>query len=1001
MTYPRSSPSLCSLPPSRLSLSSRPSMGRASSEQMDFTGDSIGVPPSMGPLQGPPHSLPSSIQATAGSFGVGNPQHGSVFALIQGSHRASRTEHSRVLWKTVCGPQVFGRHETGSRPFGAQSVPPSSAVPDGDPLVHQRLDPHRGLCHFSGSPGRLFPHPHPSSAPEMASFLLERNSLPVQGSPVWSGARPVDLFQGCTGALHSPSSTGNSHQGLPRRLADTCLQVFNLQFSLSERPCMVPEVGLHPQFREIRAPPNAAIHVPGYPFQHGYLDRLPIGAEDRAASVLSPSSFRPTGNFSFFPGVPLGFYGISLPCPAPGTSTQETIPTCVSPSVVAVSSVLAPQDPARTLVQGVSGPMDGLSLATGGGTYHSTPTSGVPIHGRFYQRLGCPHGPPLNGRHVASFPTSPAHQPAGIGSGGLSSQGVLTGSTGQACTGSHRQHDCSLLSQQTGGGALSIPISESRTASTLVPRAEYHSDSETHFRETECSSGSIEQSAYSPPHGVDFRQERSPSSLGDLVHPTSRPLRNKVQQSSPNLRLPSPGPGRMGSRRPQHSLERSPRLRLSSHSPPRKGPQEGPRREGNLDSCSPPVARSSLVPRTDRPLPRPAPKTAHRSKVPASAKVGGPARQPKRVGPSRLVTVRQALSTLGASPITQDMVLHQHRSGTSNVYTSAWDKWYEWCESNRINPQNPLSIDFANYLSFLFKVCKLAASTVKVHRAAISSTIRQLGGPSFSDEPLLSAVVKSAVLQEAKGTRRAPAWDLFLVLKDLRSHPYEPIRQSSISHLTRKTAFLLMLASGRRGSEVHALSGTEVHLEADGSFSLNFLPGFLAKNQHPEDPSPKVFIKSLTSILCPDDEDRFLCPVRALKEYRSRTSSLRSSQRGLFLSLRESHKKDISRSSIARWVKQVIIEAYLRAGISLEGVTTRPHEVRALSASVAYINDCSLKSILDAAYWKSNGVFIDHYLRDSARLLSEDSWGIGSVVVAQQAISARPRQRRHRGHKKK
>ena len=279
--------------------------------------------------------------------------------------------------------------------------------------------------------------------------------------------------------------------------------------------------------------------------------------------------------------------------------------------------------------------------------------------------------------------------------------------------------------------------------------------------------------------------------------------------------------------------------------------------------------------------------------------------------------------------------------------------------------------------------------------------MRQLGGPSFSDEPLLSAVVKSAVLQEAKGTRRAPAWDLFLVLKDLRSHPYEPLHLIPLPHLTRKTAFLLMLASGRRGSEVHALSGTAVHLEADGSFSLNFLPGFLAKNQNPVDPSPKILIKSLANILGPDDEDLFLCPVRALREYRRRTSTMRTSQRGLFLSLRETYKKDISRSAIARWVKEVILGAYLRAGVSLEGVTARPHEVRALSASVAFLNDCSLPSILDAAYWKSNGVFIDHYLRDSARLLSEDAWGIGSVVVAQQAISAKPSQGRRKRHKKK
>ena len=346
------------------------------------------------------------------------------------------------------------------------------------------------------------------------------------------------------------------------------------------------------------------------------------------------------------------------------------------------------------------------------------------------------------------------------------------------------------------------------------------------------------------------------------------------------------------------------------------------------------------------------------------------------------------------------MVLLQHRSGTSNVYSSAWSKWCEWCESNKFNPLQPLPIQLANYLSYLFKECNLAASTVKVHRAAVSSTLRQLGGPSFSDDPLLSAVVRSAILQEAKGTKRAPAWNLFLVLKDLRTHPYEPIHQIPLPLLTKKTAFLLMLASGRRGSEVHALSGTEVHLESNGAYSLNFLPGFLAKNQNPEDHSPKILIQPLTNILCEDDEDRCICPVRALREYRRRTTPNRSSQKGLFLSLREGRTKDISRSSLARWVKQVIVDAYRRAGVSLAGVNPRPHEVRALSTSVAFLNDCNLKSILDAAYWRSNGVFIDFYLRDTARLLSEDSWGIGSLVVAQQAISAQPRRKHKKRHKK-
>ena len=365
-----------------------------------------------------------------------------------------------------------------------------------------------------------------------------------------------------------------------------------------------------------------------------------------------------------------------------------------------------------------------------------------------------------------------------------------------------------------------------------------------------------------------------------------------------------------------------------------------------------------------------------------------------------MAAVRQALSALGASVDTQNMVLLQHRAGTSNVYSSAWAKWCEWCNSKKLDPLKPLPIHLANYLSHLFKECNLSASTVKVHRAAVSSTLRQLGGPSFSDEPLLSAVVRSAVLQEAKGTKRAPAWDLFLVLRDLRTHPYEPIHLISLPLLTKKTAFLLMLASGRRGSEIHALSGSEVHLESNGAYSLNFLPGFLAKNQNPEDPSPKIIIQPLTNILCEDDEDRCICPVRALREYRRRTSTTRSSQKALLLSLRENRTKDISRSSLARWVKQVIVEAYTRAGVSLAGINPRPHEVRALSTSVAFINDCSIKSILDAAYWRSNGVFIDFYLRETARLLSQDSWGIGSLVAAQQAISAQPRRRHKKRHKK-
>lgn len=75
-----------------------------------------------------------------------------------------------------------------------------------------------------------------------------------------------------------------------------------------------------------------------------------------------------------------------------------------------------------------------------------------------------------------------------------------------------------------------------------------------------------------------------------------------------------------------------------------------------------------------------------------------------------------------------------------------------------------------------------------------------------------------------------------------------------------QTAFLVALASGCRVSEVHGLSGlpADVAFEPDGSVSLPFAFWFFRQK------SPVIGIKALSSVLCPDDDDLLLSPVRAL-----------------------------------------------------------------------------------------------------------------------------------------
>ena len=312
-----------------------------------------------------------------------------------------------------------------------------------------------------------------------------------------------------------------------------------------------------------------------------------------------------------------------------------------------------------------------------------------------------------------------------------------------------------------------------------------------------------------------------------------------------------------------------------------------------------------------------------------------------------------------------------------------------WCQEHDVDPCAPSSIKLSEYLCFLFRVKKLSPSSVKGHKAAISTTIRQMGGPSFSEDPLLRDVIKGMSAESTRFPRRFPSWDLYPVLSSLRLPPYEPLESCPLDLLSEKTAFLVSLASARRCSEVHAFSFRSLAREPGGAISLRFCSGFVAKNQKDGTVVPPVIIKSLENILCEDDEDRTLCPVRALKIYKRRTTHLRSPNKlRLFVSVREDITRDISVATISRWLRNVIRRAYVASGSSPNPLDCRAHEIRAWASSMAWAHNVSLSNIMDAAYWHSRATFIQFYLREVSRLNQDGSRGISSVVVAQQAISS-------------
>ena len=104
-------------------------------------------------------------------------------------------------------------------------------------------------------------------------------------------------------------------------------------------------------------------------------------------------------------------------------------------------------------------------------------------------------------------------------------------------------------------------------------------------------------------------------------------------------------------------------------------------------------------------------------------------------------------------------------------------------------------------------------------------------------------------LEKPVVSKVVPHWDLSLVLDCLKESPFEPMSSCSFKCLTQKTVFLIALASGRKHSEIHALSASSgsVNFSADkSSVKLHFFPGFLAKNQVPSVAGIPLEIPSLS-----------------------------------------------------------------------------------------------------------------------------------------------------------
>lgn len=213
------------------------------------------------------------------------------------------------------------------------------------------------------------------------------------------------------------------------------------------------------------------------------------------------------------------------------------------------------------------------------------------------------------------------------------------------------------------------------------------------------------------------------------------------------------------------------------------------------------------------------------------------------------------------------------------------------------------SSQLAEFFIHLFEERGLAPITIKGYRSAIARVYRMTGRFDPGKDQYLSFLMDNFSLERPRVQCLFPKWSLEIVLNFLKSSIFEPLDQVDHHRVLQKTVFLISLATAARVSEIHALSASKdcLRWNLDGSVSVLTAPGFISKNRLPEMGNQSFNLKPLNN-------DRNLCPVRALKEYCKQTEDIREPSDHLFLSGKKNKKT--SPQFISNIVKSVIKEAY-------------------------------------------------------------------------------------------
>ena len=915
--------------------------------------------------------------------GYGSPTRSAGDAGERGNREDCRTR-SRVLQSSLSSPKEGRVMASSLGCIQVEQIHYQDEIFHGNRAISQGGDRKGRLDDITGHEGCVLSHPYTSSVQEISKVHLQRPGISVQSNVLWT--------EHCAAGLHESVSTSEQANS-SSRLQDPPLFGRLVDISKDERRDDKSHRVYNDTDKRIRNPHkprkvhfgtdsiyHLPRHEPGYIEFLGFTERETLAwsianfqkmliLRTNACKVLAQDA-RPHGRFR----------EICEWCQA----THEALPILSQKGLEERIPGIGRFNP----ISSGSSERSRLVVRPGQNEERCLTRSSDPNFDDVYRRLPAELGSSSRGkdnfRNLVAEGGKRAYQRPGAEGDILCSKRIRTLGEGTKDSSLRGQHNCSILHSEARGDKVMEAFQAGGGAASMDRGKGGNSDSKVHRREEKQGGRHSESKGPGHPHRMDTEQSSVPEHLESVGVSSSRCLRYCPDDEATLLFLPSPRPesSRSGCSAPE--LEQQGPLCLSPLCSDQKVDKQAKnvsKLQDNFGSSL--VAAEGVVPGSSGASHRRSENPPSKERPPAAADVKSSSHRTVRSSADRMEVVLGLTRNKGLSRKVSERIVGARATSTNSLYQVRWSQFAKWCKEKKLSAIRPSVDTICKFFIFLWEERNLSVGTIKGFRSVLHSVLRH-NDININHNQDISDVIRSFIIERPVARRDSVAWNMDIVLRYLCSRKFEPLGLVPIRELTKKTLFLVTMALAKRVSEMQAIS-CDVGFNQEGAV-VSLLLNFRAKNDNKVRRLNRNFLVKSLSQLMGREQERQLCPVRALRYYLDRTRNLRGNIKNLFLAPKNT-ARPASKNGLAYYLKTTVVEAHKEASEeTLRVCKVRSQEVRAVSTSLAFTHNLSIDSVIEAAQWRSNSVFASHYLKEVS-LQYDNCRSLGPIVAAGTIIS--------------